>query len=223
MRRYHPWDRWECFRAGFYGTDLPLGVDCGRSAYAEFLSDTDGFTDAMGMVAREWPVSAEHFLGNRFINRVAWLGQSAMCITTGVPSSYRGGFYLLSERQQEAANLAAAEFLAAWTRAQRWCGESLTTPDPTPATTTQGRVRQYIESWLVRGYADGIPDEVPVPLMRLGLAPSHRAIAEALLRNDMALLSLGFSPPTSEWYGTLKRIEISARPVKPSAQMELVW
>jgi predicted phosphoadenosine phosphosulfate sulfurtransferase len=83
-------------------------------------------------------------------------------------------------------------------------------------------VRQYIESWLVRGYERGIPDEVPMPLMRLGLAPSHRAIAEALLRNDMALLSLGFSPPRSEWYGALKRIEINARPVTArSAQAEL--
>lgn len=47
--------------------------------------------------------------------------------------------------------------------------------------------------------------------MNLGLAPSWKAIALALLANDMQLLSLGFTPKRSEWYGAIKRYEIECR------------
>jgi predicted phosphoadenosine phosphosulfate sulfurtransferase len=47
--------------------------------------------------------------------------------------------------------------------------------------------------------------------MKLGLAPSYKAIAIALLKNDMGLHSLGFSPIKSEWYSAIKRIEIAER------------
>jgi predicted phosphoadenosine phosphosulfate sulfurtransferase len=63
------------------------------------------------------------------------------------------------------------------------------------------------------GYPDDIPDEVPNELMRLGLAPSYRAIAVAILQNDLNFYSLGFASPTSPWYSALKRIEIAARPI----------
>jgi hypothetical protein len=48
------------------------------------------------------------------MNRIAWLGQAAMCYATGVPSVFRGGFFLLSEKQQEAANRLALEYLNKW-------------------------------------------------------------------------------------------------------------
>lgn len=61
-----------------------------------------------------------------------------------------------------------------------------------------------------------IPDEVPAALMAEDLAPSYKAIAIAILKNDHYMTNLGFSPPHSMWYDTLKRIEIQARPeVKP--------
>jgi predicted phosphoadenosine phosphosulfate sulfurtransferase len=44
------------------------------------------------------------------------------------------------------------------------------------------------------------------------LAPSYKAIAIAILKNDHAMKSLGFSPIKSEWYSAYKRIEISQRP-----------
>ena len=50
-----------------------------------------------------------------------------------------------------------------------------------------------------------------MPLMQQQLAPSYRAIALAILRNDHALQSLGFAPEQSRWYMELKRIEIAAR------------
>ena len=43
----------------------------------------------------------------------------------------------------------------------------------------------------------------------------------AIMRNDAALLSLGFAAPQSYWYGALKRIEIAARPKKPDTSGQL--
>ena len=64
------------------------------------------------------------------------------------------------------------------------------------------------------GYSDDIPDEVPRVLMKLGLAPSYKAIALALLQNDMNLESLGFTPRKSIYYSILKKIEIDARTIQ---------
>lgn len=77
------------------------------------------------------------------------------------------------------------------------------------------RVREYVQIWRERGYSEDIPDEVPEALMRLGLAPSYKAIALAILRNDLQFLSLGFQPKVSAWYGELKRIQFEATSLQP--------
>lgn len=76
---------------------------------------------------------------------------------------------------------------------------------------SQHRINQYIDKWKSMGYPADIPDEVPDSLMRLGLAPSYKAIAICLLKNDINLLGLGFSGVSSEWYSALKKIEIKER------------
>lgn len=73
------------------------------------------------------------------------------------------------------------------------------------------RINHYVEKWKSRGYTEDIPDEVPKELMELNLAPSYKAIALAILSNDMYMTSLGYSTPTSEWYSYFKRIEIEQR------------
>jgi len=113
-RLYHPWHKWECFKAGFYDTTCALSTDDAKRAYAEFLADIPRFNAAMQRVLEEWPISCEHFLTNQDINRIAWLGQASMCIETGVPSRFRGGFKLLSSDQQREANAAAAGALKQW-------------------------------------------------------------------------------------------------------------
>lgn len=116
-RVFHPWWKWECYPSGFYSTDAPYGLtpDEARDFYRIFLSDLDWFDSAMDRVMREWPNSCEQFLTNTSLNRIAWLGQSSMCIATGVPSVFRGGFRLLTIDQQNAANGAAQKRLEAWT------------------------------------------------------------------------------------------------------------
>jgi predicted phosphoadenosine phosphosulfate sulfurtransferase len=74
-----------------------------------------------------------------------------------------------------------------------------------------GKIVKWIADWKGKGYPDDIPDTVPHQLMKLGLAPSYQAIALAILKNDMNMESLGFTPKKSEWYSAIKRVEIAAR------------
>ncbi len=106
-RIYHTWDKWECYPAGFYDNyprDRTLSDDDCRAQYASFLEDSARFQRALGGVLDDWPQSCEHYLSNDRMNRIAWLGQAAMCYATGIPSKYRGGFNQLTEDRQEAAN-----------------------------------------------------------------------------------------------------------------------
>lgn len=86
----------------------------------------------------------------------------------------------------------------------------------------QGKIQQYIETWIDQGYSNGIPDEVPNELMHERLAPSYKAIALAVLQNDHGLQSLGFSHQESKWYSVLKQIEIQARPILVGQQERLL-
>ena len=83
-------------------------------AYRDFLSDLKAFRLGMEKVASEWPVSCEQFLTNTNMNRIAWLGQSAACLSIKVPSVFRAGFKLLTIEQQKDADDCAAQFLVEW-------------------------------------------------------------------------------------------------------------
>ena len=73
------------------------------------------------------------------------------------------------------------------------------------------RIKQYIKNWRSRGYPDDIPDEVPQVLMKQALAPSYQAICLAILRNDMNMEALGYTPKKSKWYSAYKKVEIEER------------
>lgn len=113
-RVYHTWNEWECYPAGLYETKPPLegmsAQEC-RDAYEEFLRDLDRFRAGLEGVLRDWPNSTEHYLTNQNMNRIAWLGQAAMCYETRVPRVFRSGFMQLTADEQEAANQLALEYL----------------------------------------------------------------------------------------------------------------
>jgi hypothetical protein len=116
-RIYHTWDKWECYPAGFYENkpaDKSLDTDACQAIYAVLLRDIPAFERAMARVLAEWPNSCEHYLSNENMNRIAWLGQSSLCIEKGIPAIFRGGFNILSPDEQEAANNAALKFLNLW-------------------------------------------------------------------------------------------------------------
>ena len=114
-RIFHTYDKWECHKAGFYASkkDGMTAEEC-ELAYAEFLKNDDLFRQALEKIIVEWKHSCEHYLTNKSMNRIAWLGQAAMCYSTGVPSKYCAGFNLLSTEEQERANRTALEYLNRW-------------------------------------------------------------------------------------------------------------
>lgn len=114
-RIFHTYDKWECHKAGFYASSVPglTKAEC-EEAYRSFLASPDRFERGLQRVLAEWPNSCEHYLSNESMNRIAWLGQAAMCIETGIPSAFRGGFFLLSADEQQQANELALLFLNEW-------------------------------------------------------------------------------------------------------------
>lgn len=114
-RIFHTFEKWECHKAGFYAsTKEGLTADECEKMYCEFLADDERFKVALDGVLDNWINSCEHYLTNKAMNRIAWLGQAAMCYATGVPSKFCAGFNLLSEDQQERANQIALDALNKW-------------------------------------------------------------------------------------------------------------
>ena len=115
-RIYRTWDEWECYPAGFYEPRPPAGLtdEEAREASRRFLSDDEAFRRGLDRVLAEWPNSCEHYLSNERMNRIAWLGQAAMCVTAGVSRNFRGGFSRLSDDEQKIANATALEYLNRW-------------------------------------------------------------------------------------------------------------
>lgn len=114
-RIFHTYEEWECHKAGFYaGSKEGMTKAQCEQAYADFLGNLDKFKAAMQGVISEWKNSCEHYLTNAAMNRIAWMGQAAACYQEGLPSAFRGGYFLLTEEQQKAADIAALEYLNKW-------------------------------------------------------------------------------------------------------------
>jgi len=116
QRVFHKWDDWECTAAGMYSAANCVGTDehVFKLKYRDFLANLDRFQHGIDRVFAEWPISCENFLTNQNINRVAWIGQSSACIELGLPSSFKGGFWLLSINEQQRANELAENNLVKW-------------------------------------------------------------------------------------------------------------
>ena len=115
-RILHTFDKWECYPAGFYEDNPPEGMsieDC-EIKYKEFLSDTELFGQVLQSVIDNWIRSCEHYLTNENMNRIAWLGQAALCYKYHIPSRFRGGYNLLTSEQQRKADLTALKYLNKW-------------------------------------------------------------------------------------------------------------
>jgi ParB-like chromosome segregation protein Spo0J len=115
-RIFHEWEDWECFPSGFYSDKPPKSMtaeEC-EILYKDFLSDIPRFESALKKVIEQWKNSCEHYLTNSKMNRIAWLGQASLCIDSGIPSRFCGGYNLLSSEQQKDADLKALEYLNIW-------------------------------------------------------------------------------------------------------------
>lgn len=115
-RVFHEWQDWECYPAGFYSDKPPHGMtvsECEES-YRSFLSDIPLFEASLKGLIEEWPVSCEHYLTNEKMNRIAWLGQAAMCFKFGVSSRFCGGYNMLTDEEKTEADKKAHEYLNVW-------------------------------------------------------------------------------------------------------------
>lgn len=115
-RILHTWDKWECFRAGFYEERPPEGMtqDQGEERYREFLSDIVAFEAELQRITTEWKYSCEHYLTNERMNRIAWLGQASVASALGIPSCCRAGYNRLTDEQKYAADQMALTYLNRW-------------------------------------------------------------------------------------------------------------
>ncbi len=121
MRRiYHTWDKWECYRAGFFNVRPPKSLtdeQC-EALYKKLLSDIPEFKRVMLRILKEWPNSVEHNLTNDRMNRIAWMGQASLTYKHGIPARYRGGYNLLTDDQKFKADTAAFEVINKWMMAR---------------------------------------------------------------------------------------------------------
>ena len=111
-RIWHHWEKWEC--VGMYTTQIAIDPDEAKQLYAEFLRDLPRFERAIKRVFVEWPISCEQFMTNNQINRIAWVGQASVFIDTGIPRDCRGGFYLMTDADQVAADELAERYVNNW-------------------------------------------------------------------------------------------------------------
>ncbi len=124
-RIYHPWDKWECFQAGFFtpakGKDQKAKD---RLDYARLLGDLEYFGRTMDKVIAEWPYSCEHNLTNETMNRIAWLGQACGAYEFGCyAAETAGAFYDLTPEAQKAACDLAAVYLDNWLKSRETTNE----------------------------------------------------------------------------------------------------
>lgn len=114
-RIFHTWDKWECYKAGFYESSHPTKshAEC-ESEFVSILSDQSIFSSALERVIVEWKHSCEHYLTNKSMNRIAWLGQAAVCIHSGIPSRYSSSWFDMTESDRSAANDTALIYLNKW-------------------------------------------------------------------------------------------------------------
>lgn len=114
-RIFHPWDKWEHVAFGFFESKhKTMSEDQCKYRYKLFLQDISEFSEALEAVITEWKFACEHNLTNKSMNRIAWLGQAACAYKYNIPSVMCGGFALLTEEEQQAANETALQYLNKW-------------------------------------------------------------------------------------------------------------
>lgn len=114
-RIYHPYWLWEDFKHGFYdnasGEVKQRHIDnCLKMFNSERLTK-----EHMIRVVKEWKFSCEHNLTNESINKIAYIGQAACCLYSGIPSTVTMECWsMLSKEVQERSDKLAIEAIELW-------------------------------------------------------------------------------------------------------------
>lgn len=114
-RIFHTYDKWECHKAGFYKSAKSgwTAKQCGDE-FIKIIEDPILFDSILEKLIKEWKFSCEHYLTNRSMNRIAWLGQAAVCYHSGVPSKFCSSWSQIPKWKQDEANQVALKYLNIW-------------------------------------------------------------------------------------------------------------
>lgn len=114
-RIYHPYWLWEDYKFGFYD-------NCSGETKKQYLKDVVSFfndpyltEEYMKRVVDEWIYSCEHNFTNEAMNKIAYLGQSAVCLWKGIPNTVTmEAWSLLTKEVQNRSNEIAKEIINYW-------------------------------------------------------------------------------------------------------------
>ena len=115
MRIYHPYWRWEDFKAGFYnncsGEEKKILINKG----IEMFNSEKLTLENMYRVINEWKYSCEHNFTNPSLNKIAYIGQGACCLYANIPSTATMEIWnMLEKKVQDRANNNAEKVLNHW-------------------------------------------------------------------------------------------------------------
>jgi len=114
-RIFHQYDKWESIEYDFFATTHKTWskLQC-QHKYLELMVVLDEFEDILMNVIKEWKFTCEQNLTNKSLNRIAWLGQSAMAYKYKIPAIFSSGWQLLDKTEQHNANIIALGVLNFW-------------------------------------------------------------------------------------------------------------
>jgi len=118
MRRvYHPYTEWEEFHAGMWRTVRGDEAAELMQRAVEFTGNAELYGKWMMRVVDEWPISCEHNLTCRAMNRQAWIGHAATCLAIKCPEDItRLAWHELDDQQRDEANAKATLAIEEWER-----------------------------------------------------------------------------------------------------------
>ena len=112
---FHPWDKWEDYPAGFYENISGRNKKEMIQNVVYFFSDSLLTEKYMNEVVVNWNYSCEHNFTNPSINKVAYLGQSAVCMHLGIPSLITmEAWSLVDINHRKKANEIAEKYINKW-------------------------------------------------------------------------------------------------------------
>jgi hypothetical protein len=114
-RIYHNWEKWECYKHGFYNIVSNAQKQECKKLVLSFFNDAKTTEYYMQKIIDKWIYSCEHFLSNVSMNRIAWLGQAACCLCHNTPNLVTMLYWnFLEESVQIRSNNIAQNIITNW-------------------------------------------------------------------------------------------------------------
>ena len=122
-RIHHPYWKWEDAKAGMWRTVIGKEAEEYLEKAIDFMGNADMYGYWMLQVIEQWPNACEHNLTCDSMNRQAWIGHAACCLSFGCPEEItRLAWHRLTDEQRGAANAKADIAIALWeTRREEEC------------------------------------------------------------------------------------------------------